>query len=405
MTDLTVRLDRRQLLGLSLAGAVPLVFGRAALAALAGGDEPGLPERILVVVQLSGGNDGLSTVVPFADDAYHKARRQLAVENPLRLDERVGLHPNLEKLLPLFKEGRLAIVQGASYPNPNRSHFEAMDIWHTADLRGRRVDTGWLGRAMDSCCHAGAAPDPNLVVAIGKSPPYAVAAKQLKAVAFETPEAYQWRVSGGDATGFAKANEPAPGEGAAAWLHDVAAAARSSSAAVRRAAAAYRPKAAYPVPGRLGRDLRTVAALIHGKLPTRVYYAALGGFDTHVRQKPAHDALMRELGDSLAAFQADLAAQGHAGRVLTMVFSEFGRRVSENASGGTDHGVAAPMFLLGEGAKGGLHGTHPSLADLDHGDLKMTTDFRTVYAAVLGRWLGVSARDVLGAEFPALPVL
>lgn len=395
-------LDRRSLLRAALAGAVPLVFGRAATRAAFAGDGDGREGTILVVCQLSGGNDGLSTVIPHGDPAYAKARPTLRVANPLPLDAHVGLHPNLDRLLPLWKEGRLAIVQGASYPTPTRSHFEAMDIWHTADLRGRRVDTGWLGRAVDTCC--GERPDPNLVVSIGKAVPYALQARRHKAVGFEEPDRYQWNGRAEDRRAFGATNEPTEEPGTAGFLHGVAAAARASSAEVRRVAAAYRPKVEYGK-GRLGQDLGTVAACIDGRLATRVFYVSRGGFDTHVRQQPAHDQLMRELGDGLAAFQADLAAHGHAARVLTCVFSEFGRRVSENASGGTDHGVAGPMWLLGERVKGGLSGAHPSLADLDEGDLKMTTDFRRVYATVCDRWLRVPAREVLGADFAPVEVV
>ena len=395
MTTPTV--DRRQLLGLAAASALPLVFPRALLAA--GGD----PRRALVVVQLSGGNDGLSTVVPFGDDAYGRARTALRVAEPLKLDEHVGLHPNLDRWLPLFREGRLAIVQGASYPEPNRSHFKALDIWHTADARGRSLDTGWLGRAIDREC--GERPDPNLVVQVGKGATYALAARRHKPVAFENADAYRWQGRPGDERAFDGCNG-ACGEGSDVqrWLHDMAIAARSSSAQVRAVVSRYRPKAEYPK-SRLAGDLHTVAALLDGGLGTRVAYVDRGGFDTHSRQKDGHDQLMREIGDALAAFQADVAAHGHADRVLTIVFSEFGRRVVENASGGTDHGVAGPMFLLGNPVKGGLHGTHPSLTDLDEGDLQMTTDFRSVYAAVLQRWLEAPAAAVLGREYPRLAVL
>jgi uncharacterized protein (DUF1501 family) len=389
--------DRRQLLGLAAVGALPLVFPRALLAA--GAD----PRRALVVVQLSGGNDGLSTVVPFGDDAYGRARTALRVADPLKLDAHVGLHPGLERWLPLFREGRLAIVQGASYPEPNRSHFKALDIWHTGDARGRALDTGWLGRAIDREC--GERPDPNLVVQVGKGATYALAARRHKPVAFENAEAYRWQGRPGDDPDFERCNgDCAEGSDVQRWLHDMGLAARASSAQVRAVVARYRPKAEYPR-SRLADDLHAVAALLDGGLGTRVCYVERGGFDTHARQRDAHDQLMREVGGAVAAFQADLAAHGHADRVVTLVFSEFGRRVEENASGGTDHGVAGPMFLLGNAVKGGLHGRHPSLTDLDEGDLRMTTDFRSVYAALLERWLGGSARDVLGREYPVVPVL
>ncbi len=391
-------LNRRSFLQVAVAAAVPFVLGRPrSLFA-----EWGNPDRILVVVQLSGGNDGLSTVVPYADDAYRRARKTLAVQGPVRLDDAFGFHPNLAAWEPAFREGALAVVQGASYPNPNRSHFESMDVWHTADLRGRGSDTGWLGRAMDATCAEGE--DPNLVVSVGNALPYALQSRRIKPVSFQQPESYEWKGRKEDVGFFDRSNAAREDESTLSWLHRTAASARGSSADVRRAAKGYRPKVEYPQ-GRLARDLGTVAALIHGGLKTKVYYVTLGGFDTHVRQQNTHDGLMRELGDGLAAFQRDLAAQGHAGRVLTLVFSEFGRRVQENASGGTDHGVAGPMFLWGTRVKGGFHGAPPSLTDLVDGDLKMTTDFRRVYASVLADWMGTDPARILGGPFEKLALL
>lgn len=395
-----MKIARRTFLQVSFAGALPLFLGRASeLLALEGkleGDE------ILLVVQLSGGNDGLSTVIPYGDDEYHKARPAIRVEGPLKLDEHVGLHPALEPLSRIFGEGRMAIVQGVSYPNPNRSHFKSMDIWHTADLGGRAMDTGWLGRSVDACCQD--ATDPNLIVNLGGSVPYSLRARLHKAVSFQRPNAYLWRGNKMDEETFRRLNRETPGGEEADWVRRVASAARASSREIRKAASEHEARAEYPR-GRLGQDLRTVAGLISGGLPTRVFHVTLGGFDTHVRQKGRHDALMREFGGAIAAFQADLAAHGAAGRVITMAFSEFGRRVEENASGGTDHGVAGPMLLFGEKIRGGIYGSHPSLTDLDRGDLKMAVDFRSVYATLIDGWLGTSSEKVLGARFPEIPFL
>jgi uncharacterized protein (DUF1501 family) len=392
---------QRGIAGLSLASTAPHFLG---LTSRAFAGEPAANGRILVVLQLSGGNDGLSTVVPWADRAYHASRRATALkEGEVRkLDAHVGLHPALERMHGLFGEGRLAIVQGVSYPNPNRSHFKSMDIWHTADLRGRARDTGWLGRAVDACCADVA--DPALVVNIGDTIPYALEAKVKKPVSFESAEAYRWAGNPDDKEEFEELNGPADASEQVRWLHRVAVDANASSAEVRAAARGYRPKVDYPR-GQPAEDLRTVAALVHGGLGTRVYYVSFGGFDTHNNQRGRHDNLMRQLDPALAAFHADLRAQGLSERVLVLSFSEFGRRVHENGSLGTDHGVAGPMFLLGDGVKGGLHGKHPSLTDLDDGDLKMQVDFRSVYATVLERWMGMDARKVLGSPFPGLPVL
>ncbi len=296
--------NRRTFMGMSLAATFPLFLGKTLDVF---GDEAGSSDEILVVVQLSGGNDGLNTVVPHGDDAYGRNRLALRVENPLKIDNYVGLNPNLDKLMPFYKDGKMAIIQGVSYPNPNRSHFKAMDIWHAGDVRGRQLPTGWLGRAIDARCPHDK--DPNLVINLGTSIPYALNAKVHKPVSFDQTEAYQWR--GQDRDEFAELNKKQEGMSNLDWLHRVAAAARSSSSTVRRAARNYRPKATYPQRGnQLATQLRTVASLIVGKLRTRIYYVSMGGFDTHVRQKTTHDRLMRNFGDALAAFLEDLKRQG-----------------------------------------------------------------------------------------------
>jgi uncharacterized protein (DUF1501 family) len=395
------RFLRHGLAGVSLAATAPHFLD---LGARAFAGPPGEPGRVLVVLQLSGGNDGLSTVVPWADAAYHANRNASAIpgKEVLDLDGHIGLHPALTGFRDLFADGRLAVVQGAGYPNPNRSHFKSMDIWHTGDLEGRRRPTGWLGRAIDSCCPADAGPE--LVVNLGESIPYALEARVHKPVAFDNAASYRWAGNPRDADEFEELNGEAHGGDAVSWLHRVAVDARASSDRIRSAATGYRPKGDYPGTG-LARDLRTVAALIAAGLDTRVYYVSFGGFDTHNNQRARHDNLMREWNGAVSAFLAALDAQGLSDRVLLMSFSEFGRRVRENGSAGTDHGVAGPMFLFGKGVRGGLHAEHPSLTDLDQGDLKMRVDFRSVYAAVLERWLGADPSMVLGARFEPLPVL
>ncbi|MHC4952735.1 MAG: DUF1501 domain-containing protein [Planctomycetota bacterium] len=405
-------LDRRNFLGhgiaglggLSLASTAPsfLSFSSSVLAA-----EEAKNDRVLVVLQLSGGNDGLSTVVPTGDDAYYKNRPTMAIKkgDALKLNDYSGFHPVMKRMHAIHGEGELAIVQGASYPNPNRSHFKAMDIWHTADARGRGVDTGWLGRTVDSCCPK--SEDPNLVVNLGQAVPYALEAKKHKPVSFTDPRNYRWTGSDNDKGEFEKLNRPVTAAEQIEWLHRVSVDAQGSSDAIRAAARDYRPKVQYPGAGRqrLGADLRTVAALIRAKLSTRVYYVSFGGFDTHNNQLGRHTQLMTQLDGALGAFWADLKAQGIADRVCVMVFSEFGRRVKENASRGSDHGVAGPMFLLGQNVKGGVHAKHPSLTDLDRGDLKMSCDFRSVYQSVLEDWIQTDPVKVLGRRFPPLPLL
>ena len=388
---------------------------------------------ILVVLQLAGGNDGLNMVVPYADDAYHRARPRLriAADKVLKVNNYVGLNPKLTGLKSLFDEGRVAIVQGVGYPNPNRSHFRSTEIWQTASDAGRTLSEGWLGRYFDNCC-AGAAP--TVGVALGEETPQAFAAKTPTGVTFSRPEQFRYRSSESNSGRmsaeeffFRQLNENGGGEDAGPSASDGASIgtiagsaennlstldflrrtsldAQLSSDKILAIARKYKSTVPYP-PGQLAASLNIVARMIAGGLPTRVYYASQGGFDTHAGQINTHERLMVEFNDALTAFVADLKQQGNFERVLLMTFSEFGRRVQENANGGTDHGAAAPMFLLGGLVKAGLFGKHPSLVDLDHGDLKFTTDFRSVYGTVLDQWLKAPSQIVLGRKFPALAIV
>jgi uncharacterized protein (DUF1501 family) len=388
---------------------------------------------ILVVLQMAGGNDGLNMVVPYADDAYHRARPRLglAADKILKIDNYLGLNPKLTGLRALFDEGHIAIVQGVGYPNPNRSHFRSTEIWQTASDADCNITDGWLGRYFDNCC-AGA--DSTVGVAIGEETPQAFAAKTPTGVTFSRPEQFRWRSSepkNGNMSAeemlFRQLNESGASEDAAIiaadgasigaipgnakselstmdFLQRTALDAQLSSDKILAIARKYKSSVPYPQ-GRLAVSLNIIARMIAGGLPTRVYYASQGGFDTHAGQINAHQRLMGEFNDAVTTFVTDLKQQGNFERVLLMTFSEFGRRVAENANGGTDHGAAAPIFILGGAVKPGLLGKYPSLVDLDHGDLKFNTDFRSVYGTVLDRWLKAPSDKVLGRKFPALTIV
>ncbi|MFG0331605.1 MAG: DUF1501 domain-containing protein [Phycisphaerales bacterium] len=373
----------------------------------------GVPEdRVLVVVQLGGGNDGLNTVVPFGDDTYYRRRPNLGIRpnEVLKLKEvdGLGFHPNLGGLKELYDDGLLTTVQGVGYPNPNRSHFTSMDIWHTADPKNPTGD-GWIGRYFDNTC-AGA-PDPNSGIAIGREVPTAMVGEQYKPVSFESPDLFRWigqDVHEALAAPYDKLNRAGTPEGVSdesqlGFLTRTSLDAQVASDRIRQAVR-QTPLVNYPG-NSLAQQLRMVGAMIRAGLPTRVYYVHLGGFDTHAGQAGQHGNLMNQLSSSLRAFQRDLEAQGNDGRVLTMTFSEFGRRVAQNASQGTDHGTAAPMFLMGPMVKAGFVGSHPSLTDLDNGDLKFRIDFRSVYASVLDYWLKADSEKVLNGKFKPAPVL
>ena len=389
-----------------------------ALASASGGlsGAPGVPEeRILVVVQLGGGNDGLNTVVPYSMREYYAGRPGIGVpeKEALRLgDSGVGLHPRMAGMKALYDAGLLAVVQGVGYPNPNRSHFMSMDIWHTGEHSGN--GEGWLGKYFDNECRGKPDAKPESGVSLGATAPLALQGRLTRPIAFETPELYRWigrdmdkDLGGAYERALASGDVSATTAGStAAFLTRTALDAQVSSDQIRRAVTSA-PAGQYPQ-GELGRQMRLISAMIRSGLKTRVYYATLGGFDTHAGQGGSngrHANLLQEYAQSIKAFYDDLKAQGNDGRVLTMTFSEFGRRVRQNASGGTDHGAAAPMFLAGPMVRPGVLTQHPSLSDLDDGDVKYGTDFRAVYAGVLKDWLKADAAKVLGRVYTGVSVV
>lgn len=401
---------------------IPLFLDNTAMAFAGNGgtsQDSGKDGKILVIVQLSGGNDGLNTVIPHGDDAYHRARPAIgkSPNDVLKIDGYLGLNPNLASLKGLFDNGQMSIIQGVGYPNPNRSHFRSMDIWHTAQPEDERNTSGWLGRFFDSCCN-GADPknpvDAGSAVAIGEIQPLAMKGEKFNALSFERPDSFRYK--GKNPNDFVGLNQP--GEHAAPrgneprtklvtavtesdqlnFLSRTALDAQASSDRILRATGAHKPGVSYPR-GEFGEGLKTIAAMIRAELSTRVYYVSLGGFDTHANQQGRHDQLMAQFAQGIGAFMEDLKAQKNDERVLVMTFSEFGRRVAQNASGGTDHGAAAPVFLFGSRLRQGVIGKHPSLTDLDSGDLKYGVDFRSIYASVLQNWLDTPSKPILGKQF------
>ncbi len=408
---------RDTMVGGALAWTVPTFIAGTwdSLAADAADSPPGRrhdqDSRILVVLQLAGGNDGLNTVVPRDHDDYRRARPRLglAERSLLPIDDRLAWHPSLGAWRGLADDRHLAVIQGVGYPNPNRSHFRSMEIWQTASDSNRFEREGWLGRYFDHAC-AGA--DPVVGVNLGRQMPQAFSAKTPTGVTLEAPR----RARGGSSTmmGDEVDAEMSAAGGSVEELSGRAPArervldfldrteldARVSSD--RIAAALKKTSARVEYPGTpLAQSLRSVAQLIAGGLPTRVYYVSQGGYDTHANQLANHARLLQELGDATSAFVRDLKEQGHLDRVLVMSFSEFGRRVAENGSGGTDHGAAGPVFLMGAKLPRRVIGKHPDLAPdaLVNGDPRFSVDFRSVYAAVLEDWLGTSSERVLGRRF------
>lgn len=388
-------LSRRDFLGRSalvaLTPTVPLFLARSVRAAA-----PQRDGRVLVVIQLSGGNDGINTVVPFKDEGYRKHRKALRLPEKrlLKIDDRTALHPALGDAMKLLESKRLTIVQGVGYPNPNRSHDRSMAIWQTARFDPEEhKGHGWLGRALDADA------SPSLFVGTTALP---IALRGRRSAASTLSRLEEFHLAS-DAAALRSMASAAPAGGLTAFVHRSFLDAYTTCDRLAEVARAQDSGANYPSTG-LAQRLQLIARLLKTGFATRVYYTSQGGYDTHAAQLPTHANLLRELGGALRAFLDDLAAAGLAERVAVLTFSEFGRQVRENASAGTDHGTAAPLFLAGAGVRSGLLGTAPNLLDLVGNAPKMTMDFRRVYATVLEDWLGVSSKDALGGTFQRLPL-
>jgi uncharacterized protein (DUF1501 family) len=391
-------LSRRALLRtsalLSLAPVVPTFLSRTARAARAERDG-----RVLVILQLDGGNDGINTVVPFGDEGYKEHRRELRLptDRLLKVAEGLGLHPSMRGAADLLEGGRLAIVQGVGYPNPDRSHFESMTIWQTASPGRPGGDVmGLLGRALD----AGPLGHGPAAIHVGdEALPRALTARRATSASFADASDLSLALPAPP-----KADESAEGDLAAFVNRTVtgayATAAELEAATARGADASAR----YPDTG-LAKRLGLIARSIKSGSPARVYYAIQPGYDSHALQLPTHARLLGELAGALRAFLDDLGAARLADRVVVMAFSEFGRRPRENGSLGTDHGTAGPLFLAGPSVEAGVFGKTPSLGALADGDLKWSTDFRSIYATLLSSWLHLPADEILGGHFDGLPVL
>lgn len=376
----------------SLGGTVPSFVSKFAL----GEVRPGTAisnDNILVVVQLSGGNDGLNTVVPVGDDAYFNARPSIGLKNRLHtLDDHFALNPGMGAFKQLFDDGRLAIINGCGYPNPNRSHFKSLEIWHTASLTNCGAAAGWLGRCVDQARRCGAARGSLPAVNLGPELPQALVCDEVMVPSLQSLD------------DLALPREAlADASPAIDYFGRQATNAVIQSDAIRTAAENYIADAAYP--GGLGRQLHQIAQLISGNFGTKLFYCQVGGFDTHANQLGQHERLLANVASSIAAFTDDMKVKGFGDKVAVMCFSEFGRRVEQNSSAGTDHGAAGPMFVVGGNVKGGVYGAHPSLSDLDDGDLKYTTDFRRVYATLLDNWLNANSSAILKNTFEPIAFL
>ncbi len=369
-------------------------------------------QRQLVLIQLSGGNDGLNTVIPFGTGAYYDARPQIAVpqNDVLKLNDAVGLHPQMTGMQELFNAGNLAIVEGAGYTSPNRSHFRSIEIWQTGEP-DKIGDTGWLGRYLDL---ASGDKEHKALPAVNVDPmlPKTLFARKIVVPSVNNIYEFRFRTD----PHFRKDRDTQieafndiykdfdSKRPHSDFLRKAGLEANHASDYLLKIVKSYKSTVKYPA-GRLGDGLKFIAQMITGGVNAPVFTVSLDGFDTHANQQRSQAGLLKQLSDSLLAFQNDLKAHSLDDQVITLVFSEFGRRVQENSGKGTDHGTAEPLFIVGSAVKGGIYGELPSLTSLDNGDLKHTIDFRTVYATVLERWLGADSVQVLGKRFEILPIL
>lgn len=389
---------------IALGSSVPGFLSRTAAQAPTA-NQPGARDTILVVVQLTGGNDGLNTVIPYNDPEYARLRPTLRqpADQVRRIDDRLGLHPNMTGFADLLQDQALCIVQGVGYPNPSQSHFRSMDIWQAANMDAELTE-GWIGKALRNV--------PGAVsfhlASVNETAPLALTGAPVRVPSITTLNDFQLRLEASSATdrqeqqSLRDAVSSGAGQGSLLdFVQRTAANTYASSRRLREVGRTYEPRVPYPATG-LANHLKLAAQLIDAGLGARLFYVTIDGFDTHAGQAPLHANLMREVSDGITAFFRDLAARGQRDRVLVMTFSEFGRRARENGSRGTDHGSAAPMMLIGGRVKPGIVGAHPSLTELEQGNLRHHTDFRRVYATVLERWLGLASRPILGLGFEPL---
>jgi len=357
--------------------------------------------RVTVILQLSGGNDGLNTVIPVRNDIYYRDRPRLGIQraSSLTLTDEVALHPALSALRELYDDGNLGILNNVGYPNPDRSHFRSMDIWQTGSESTEYITTGWLGRYLDAQCHG--CDKPTYALEIDDVLSLALKGENSKAIAMKDPK----RLFGTSNEKFFRdvlKDHKNDGEETVDYLYKTMSETLSSANYIFQQSKLHPSSTEYPKT-ELGNGLKTIASLIFSDINTKVYYISLGSFDTHVNQQMQQQRLFTELSDAVRAFASDLKRNNRFNDVLMFTFSEFGRRVSQNASGGTDHGTANNMFLIGGALKQkGIINPMSDLTDLDKGDLKYQIDFKTVYATVLKNWLDADDTAILGRKYDHL---
>ena len=358
--------------------------------------------KVLVILQLSGGNDGLNTVIPVRNDIYYKSRPRLGIEKTkaLMLNDETGLHPALTAFKELYDDGSLGILNSVGYPNPDRSHFRSMDIWHTGSDSSEYWTTGWLGRYLDAQCSG--CDKPTRALELDDMLSLALKGENMKAIAMRDPRRLYGTANEKFFRDVQKNHADEHGEQPVDYLYKTLSETLSSADYIFKQSKLKPSTTEYPKT-EIGQSLKTIASLIYSDIDTKVYYLSLGSFDTHINQPLQQQNLFNQMNDAVRAFTKDLKGNGRFNDVLFMTFSEFGRRVAQNASNGTDHGTANNMFFICGGLKQkGVINAMPDLADLQEGDLKYQVDFKNVYATVLNNWLGVDHKQILTKKYDTL---
>ncbi len=358
--------------------------------------------KVVVVLQLSGGNDGLNTVIPYRNDLYYKARPRLGIlrEKALHLTDETGLHPALRAFKEMYDDGSLSILNNVGYPNPDRSHFRSMDIWHTASQSNEYWTQGWVGRYLDAQCRG--CDKPTQAIELDDVLSLALKGENIKGIAVKDPRRLYGTANEKFFREVLKNHTDEAGEQPVDYLYKTMAETLSSADYIFQQSRLHPSNADYPKTD-LGNSLKTIASLIFSEINTKVYYVSLGSFDTHINQEGQQQRLFTEMNEAVKAFVKDLKEQHRFEDVLLFTFSEFGRRVEQNASGGTDHGTANNMFLISGGLKQkGVLNPMPDLANLNEGDLKYNVDFKNVYATILNRWLKADDVAILGRKYEYL---
>lgn len=361
--------------------------------------------KILVVVQLSGGNDGLNTIVPYRNDIYYRNRPDLGVSKTevLPVSDDLGFNPALQSLRSIFDQGQMSIINNVGYPNPDRSHFRSMDIWHTASESTEYLNSGWIGRYLDSNCQG--CQSPYQAIEVDDTLSLALKGQEKRGFAMSDPNRLKRAADNRILQAISKAPHTGADEEKVGYLYKTLIDSESSANYLFEQSKKHHSTATYPQ-SEFGQDLRTIAQLITADTDTKIYYTSLTGFDTHANQKTRQERLLGQYADAMKVFVEDLKQNGLLDDVLILTFSEFGRRVNQNASRGTDHGTANNLFLMGgQLKKPGFFNEGPDLTNLDEGDLKYSVDFRKVYATILDRWLEAPAPSILGKSFADLGVI